>query len=139
MALLFNSTICLWIMKKTNIQKSLIGILVFSALFVLSVIIFDDIILFVVCNLMVYGFFAVYQPIIQAVLAIVCVNDNAVMVGLYNSIKSLGMVLGSIIVGFAYAISSDFAFFLTFVCTLLALILAVVNYKQIKCDQHINK
>lgn len=130
MATIFNATVCVYIMKKTNIQKSLISILVITSVFLLAVIFLNTQVIFVVINIIVYGFFAVYQPVVQAVLAFICKKEGATIVGVFNSFKSLGMVLGSLFAGFVYSFGSEQAFKVALVATLMAALFAYINNRQ---------
>ena len=132
MALLANSTICLWIMKKTNVQKSIVGIflILFISMGLLMVINTQNI--FIFQNLLIFGLIAIYLPVIQAVLAIFSKGDNGLMIGMFNSVKSLGMVVGSLFAGFIYSVDPLLPFFIAMLAFGIAMILGIINYKQCK-------
>lgn len=131
-SLIANSTICLWIMKKTNIQKSLGGILLVISLLLGIIFISTQDTMFVVYNILVYGFVAVYTPLLQANLSELSKKNSAVFVGVFNSIRSLGMVAGSLFAGFIYTYGPKLNYAYIMVAAVIACGFAYYNYFEVK-------
>ena len=131
--LLANSTICVVLMKKTNIVKSVIPVLGVCFLMMISIIILDDVIPFIFMNVVFFGFNAVYQPLLQAMISLFArPNENGLMVGVYNSMRSLGMVGGSLFAGFIYEIGPKLSFVSSAIAFLISVIFAVISYLLMK-------
>ena len=127
--LLANSTICVLLMKKTNILKSIIPVLGICFLMMISIIILDNVVPFIIMNVVFFGFNAVYQPLLQAMISLFAKPDeNGLMVGVYNSMRSLGMVGGSLFAGFIYEIGPKLSFVSSAIAFLISVIFAVISY-----------
>lgn len=126
-----NATICAYLLKKTKVQKSTIGVLaVLTAMSVLIVLI-KDIVPFIVINVLFFGFNAVYLPLLQDTLTKVSAKgDHGIFVGMFNAVRSVGSVGGSLVAGFAYAISTRMPFVVTAVLFAVTVVCSVVNYRQ---------
>lgn len=131
-ALLANSTICVWIMKKTNLQKSLIGLLLSMTVSLSLMVVIDADVTFIVLNVVIFAIVSIYLPVVQANLAKLSNKDSGVMIGVFNSIKSLGMVVGSLFAGIIYASGPKLSFIYAAIACGIAFILAIINYKQTK-------
>jgi len=127
-----NSTICMWLLRKTDIKKSLVYVLVVCFAMMVSIVLVQDMFTFIVINVVFFGFNAVYLPLIQAVLAEISKKDSGVLVGLFNSMRSLGMVLGSLFAGFIYAVGPRMSFVSAAIAFAIAIVAAYINYRQSK-------
>ncbi|MCI7221555.1 MAG: MFS transporter [Firmicutes bacterium] len=128
-----NATICVALMKKTNIVKSIIPVLLICFMMMISIIVLDSVIPFIIMNVIFFGFNAVYQPLQQAMINIFTKGkDNGLMVGAYNSMKSLGMVMGSLFAGFIYEVGPKLSFVSSAIAFLLAVIFAYLTYRNSK-------
>ena len=87
--LIANSTICMWLLRKTNINKSIIYVLMICLSMMISIILINDIVPFIIINVIFFGFNAVYLPLMQAMLAKFAKHDDGVLIGLFNSMRSL--------------------------------------------------
>ena len=125
-----NSTICMWLLRKTDIKKSLIYVLVVCFVMMVSIVLVQDMFIFIAINVIFFGFNAVYLPLIQAILAQISKKDSGVLVGLFNSMRSLGMVGGSLFAGFIYALGPRMSFVSAAIAFAIAIGAAYINYKQ---------
>ena len=99
----------------------------------ISIIVLDSVIPFIIMNVIFFGFNAVYQPLQQAMINIFTKGkDNGLMVGAYNSMKSLGMVMGSLFAGFIYEVGPKLSFVSSAIAFLLAVIFAYLTYRNSK-------
>ena len=127
--LIANSTVCLWLMKKTNIKFSIIPVLCICFVMMLAIVLVKDMVPFIIINVIFFGFNAIYLPLIQDILAGVSKKDNGLLVGLYNSMRSLGMVGGSLFAGFIYTFGPRLAFVSAAVAFFVAIVAAIINYR----------
>jgi len=128
-SLVFNSVITLYIIRKTNIHKSYIKVLIASVILVSSVLLLHGKIVFVILSILIFGMIAMYIPLLQAKLSDINVENSEIVLGFYNSVKGMGSFLGSLLVGFIYAINSQFSFGFVIGTLGLAICLAVINLR----------
>ena len=131
-SLFANMTICQYLLKKTNIFKSLIYVFGICVSMLIAIIVVQDVLIFILINIVFFAFNAVYQPLIQASMSSFEGVDNSVIVGLYNAVKSLGMVSGSLLAGFIYELGPRIPFVLSAISFLGAIILVSRLYKHFK-------
>lgn len=102
-SLLANTTICIWILRHTDIKKSVIIVLGLGGVFLSGVTFFQEILPFIIMNLLFFAINAIYIPLLQDMCASRSDQDNSNMVmGFYNAMKSLGMISGALFAGFIY-------------------------------------
>lgn len=133
--MLANSTICVYLMKKTNIFKSLIPVLSVCFAMMVSIIVLDKVIPFIIMNVVFFGFNAVYQPLLQAMISKFPDKDNGIMVGLFNSMRSLGMVGGSLFAGFIYEIGPKLSFVYSALAFLIAIVVGLLMNKKLAAQK----
>lgn len=131
-----NSTICVYLMKKTDIFKSLIPVLMVCFGMMVSIVLLEKVVPFIIMNVIFFGFNAVYQPLIQAMINYFGKEENGIMVGLYNSMRSLGMVGGSLFAGFIYEVGPKLSFVFSALAFLIAIVFALFMNKRI-AKEHI--
>lgn len=132
-SLVSNMTLCLYIMRKTNVAKSNALLLLFGSISMLGVLIFDTVVPFILFTILYLGINAISVPVLQSLVSgrASAQNSNLVM-GFYNAIKSLGMVAGSLIAGFVYDYNPKFPFMLAAISFAGAFLLALGYWKKIK-------
>ena len=128
-----NMTLCVWIINKTNVRRSmavLCGVCTLSALGALFV---PGITGFIACAVLVYAAYSVSLPVLQNMVAAQAdpAQKNLVM-GFYNATKSLGSIAGSLIAGFIYSVNVKLPFACTALIYGLALVAALVYLRQMK-------
>ncbi len=131
LALAVNSTICIYLVKNTNIKISMLIIYILISLSLFVVLFINDLLLFTIQNLIIYGLIALYTPVIQAVLSQIKSKSDGVLVGLFNSIKALGSVIGSLSAGFIYGLNSLFPFIVALLVFLVASLMSIIFIKDI--------
>ena len=57
-------------------------------------------------------------------------GDYGIFVGMFNAVRSVGSVAGTLVAGFAYAVSSRLPFVVTAVLLAVSVICSVINYRQ---------
>lgn len=111
-SLFANTTICLWILRRNHIEKSLCYVFASAAaiLFVMTSI--ENVGFFIILSLSYFAFNAIYIPLLQDVCAQQGTKDNAHQImGFYNAMKSLGMIAGALFAGFIYGRGPRLSFF----------------------------
>ena len=98
-------TLCIWIIQKTDTRKSLALLVGICALASVGTLISPKIGIFITFSILVYAGYSVSLPVLQNMVATQAnpAQKNLVM-GFYNSTKSLGSIAGSLTAGFIYAI-----------------------------------
>lgn len=123
-----NMSLGLWIMKKTNLFKSLLVILTLYGTVLCGLLIPSALPLFLAINTVLYTLNALFNPLIQATFA-AGVKDNSqsgAYMGVFTSVKALGNVGGSLFAGFIYAFGPHLSFLYAAVGFAVAAVLAVV-------------
>ena len=107
----FNTTLCVWIIRKTFRPLSLTVLVAVCALSAVCTLLIPDLWLFVICCVLVYAGYSVSIPVLQSMVADHAdpAQKNLVM-GFYNAAKSLGSVIGSLTVGFIYSLHAKLPF-----------------------------
>lgn len=107
-----NMTLCLWIIRKTDIRKSMVALAGFCTAAAVGVLLFPEIRLYIACSVLVYAGYSVSLPVLQNMVAeqATPAQKNLVM-GFYNATKSLGSIIGSLMAGFLYAVHAKLPFF----------------------------
>ena len=100
-----NMTLCIWIIQKTDTKKSLALLVGICALASIGTLLAPKIGIFITFSILVYAGYSVSLPVLQNMVAAQAdpAQKNLVM-GFYNSTKSLGSIAGSLTAGFIYSI-----------------------------------
>ena len=101
----FNMSLCLWIIRKTDTKISITVLMALCALTAVGTVVTPRIGLFIALSVFVYAGYSVSLPVLQHMVAIQAdpAQKNLVM-GFYNATKSLGSIIGSLMAGFLYAV-----------------------------------
>lgn len=130
-SLVSNMTLCLYIVRRSNVARSNVLLLLFGFLSMLGVLLFDAVVPFILFTVLYLGINAISVPVLQSLVSgrASASNSNLVM-GFYNATKSLGMVTGSLIAGFVYDQNPKFPFLLAAISFAGAFLLALVYWKK---------
>lgn len=117
-----NMTIGMRIMKKTNLYRSTGIILGLYGVVMGGLLVATPMAVFVIINIILFSLNALYNPAIQAAYAAGANDDknNGSLMGIFTSVKAIGMVVGSLFAGFIYSSGPR----LSFVYALVALLVA---------------
>ena len=130
-SLIFNMTICIYLMKKTDIRKSNIVILFLGMLSVSASLVMKSPLHFIIAIMIFYGFYAIMIPLTQTLITNQAEKKTRNQVlGFYQATKSLGMILGAYIAGMIYSINVMNPFILGAVTFALALILSMIYLRR---------
>lgn len=128
----FNMSLCLWIIRKTDTRRSFVVLATLCALAALGTVLVPGIAPFILFGIVLYAGYSVSLPVLQNMVATQAQPEqkNLVM-GFYNATKSLGSVIGSLLAGFLYALGAKVPFVLVAGSYLLA-IAAAVAYSRLR-------
>lgn len=109
--LVANITINVFIAVKTNIRTSIIYILILCGISSGALYFIQDIPAFIAVTLIHFTVNAIYLPILQVMATESNDKSNTGTIsGTFNAIRSLGMFVGSMIIGFVYAFDDRITF-----------------------------
>lgn len=135
--LVVNSTVCLWIIRK-GIGKKSAGILLAACTGMIALLFgIENVYLFLSVSIVFFGLNSIALPLLQDSINQSANNSNrnAVM-GFYNSVRYLGMIIGALLAGFAYGFGPTVPFFLAAICfTLSAVLLLASSRTSTKPDK----
>ena len=100
-----NMTLCLWIIRRTNVRRSMVAMALFCTVAAVGALVIPEIRIYIGCSVLVYAGYSVSLPLLQHMAAEEAdpARKNLVM-GFYNATKSLGSIIGSLMAGFLYSI-----------------------------------
>lgn len=130
--LIANLTINVWIARKTDGRKSIVTVLGLCAVSLLISIYIPDIKMYIMANIIFYTFNAMYLPILQALMVEDDSGSNGVTSGLFNTVRSLGMIAGPLLAGFAYDMNKMSPFMAAAIAFFLGTGICLLNYYQYK-------
>lgn len=130
-SLVANGTICLWIIKHTNVSKSSMLVILLSSITMAGVLATNNIIIFIVMNVIFFALNSIIIPLTQDLVASRSTNKNSSLVmGFYNAIKSLGGIIGALMAGFFYTFNPRLPFIFGLISFILATFLSFYYYKK---------
>ncbi len=127
----FNMTVCLWIIRKTDTKKSMILLMGLCTLTSVGTLLVPQMGLFILLSVFVYAGYSVSLPVLQNMVAVQANPErkNLVM-GFYNATKSLGSIIGSLMAGFLYAVHIKLPFAVVAVAYGISVLAAVLYLLQ---------
>ncbi|MDL2234357.1 MFS transporter [Ruminococcaceae bacterium OttesenSCG-928-L11] len=132
-SLIANSTLCLWLLRRTDTRRSLAVLYAVCTAALLSGLWLHSFGLFAVGNLLYFASNAVSLPLLQGLIADRAQGEHRNLVmGFYNAMKSLGGIIGPLTVGFLYLAWPRVIFVFAGCAYLLGTVCAVVYYRMMK-------
>ena len=106
-----NMTLCMWIIRKTNVKKSMIFVALFCTVSAIGTLLVPQFLLYVAFGVLVYAGYSISLPLVQHMAAEESdpAQKNLVM-GFYSATKWLGSVIGSLTAGLLYGIHAKLPF-----------------------------
>ncbi len=105
LGLVANLTVGLRLQRSRDVERSLGWVLVLAAGVLAATLFASAMPLYLGLNMLFYVFNSMYLPLMQALSIEADPHGHGVVAGLFQSVKSLGMVAGSLIAGFIYALN----------------------------------
>ncbi|MFV0503075.1 MAG: MFS transporter [Lachnospirales bacterium] len=134
LGLFLNVTLCRKIIKNRDIGKSLRYLFFVIGLNVLIIFFIKTPTIFIGFNVLFYALNIVYTPLLQYLFTQSNMKiERGVLMGFYNSLKSLGMICGSLMAGMLYVFGEKTPFIFTTVIFIVSamLMLVVKNEKSL--------
>lgn len=131
--LISNFTINVWLIKKTNLSRSIIYVIGLCCSVGILTLVITDQTLFIILNIAFLSLNAITLPIFQT-LAVdgQAQNNIGIANGIFNALKSLGTVFGALVAGYIYEINVKGPFILGTAMFILALVGSFYYKKCIK-------
>ena len=132
-SLVANGTLCMWILRRERISPWLAGVMSVCTAAMLGVIFFDNVVPFILINVLFFAFYFISVPLMQNRAAVLGQGENSNLVmGAFNATKSFGQIFGSALAGFLYEWTPKMPFVFGFVAFALAAGLAVMMVRAEK-------
>lgn len=130
-ALAANSTICMWMIKKTNVRRSLVLVLGLGTAAITGVIFAEGTLPFMGISVLFYAIYAVSLPLLQDLVArrAAHTSDSNLVMGFFNSTRSLGGIVGSLCAGFLYSTGPKIPFVFAAVAMGVAALCSLLYHK----------
>ena len=125
--LIANSTICTYLLRRTDIRRSIIKVLAVCLAMMIGIVVIDKVVPFIILNVVFFGFNAVYKPLLQSMLNRFSRKSSQPIVGIHNSINSIGTIVGSLISGLVYKSSPKGSFIYAAIAFALAIICSIIQ------------
>ena len=115
-SLVANSTICLWILKRNDTSRYMVGVMLVCTASMGGVILLESLVPFIIANVLFLAFYFISTPLFQSMVAeLGRGGDSNLLMGLSNAVKSLGNIFGALFSGFIYEISARLPFVFGFI------------------------
>ena len=125
-----NMTVCIWIMNKTKVERSLVKLISVCSFAAVGTVISPKIGLFITFSVLVYAGYSISLPVLQHIIATKAdVKQKNLVMGFYNATKSLGSIVGSLIAGFIYSVDAKMPFIVTAVVYGIGIIIGILYLK----------
>lgn len=132
-SLVVNFTINIYIVNKTDTRKSIIIVLALCGISSMAVPFIQETMLFFAGNIVFFMFNAIYLPIQQVLVTKdQDMETSGIISGVFNSIRSVGMIFGALFAGFIYSKGNILPFIAASVAFILSSVISFINYKQYK-------
>lgn len=129
--LIVNFTINIHIQKHLDARKSIIIVLFLCGISSMVVPFIPGLYPFFIGNIVFFMFNAIYLPIQQDIITRgQDSKTSGLIAGIFNSVRSIGMTLGSLFSGFIYEKSNLLPFISVSVVFLISTVISVINLKQ---------
>ncbi len=129
-SLIANSTVCMWILKRNNASRHMIGVMLVCSVSMVGVILINALVPFIVVNVLFFAFYFISLPLAQNMVAeLGRGKDSNLILGAFNSVKSFGGIFGALFAGFAYGTSPKLPFVLGFLGFALATLFAACFHR----------
>lgn len=126
-----NMTICLYIVRRTDVAKSSAALLLCGSVLMAGSLLTDSVAPFIILTVLYLGVNSISVPVLQSLVSgrSTAQTSNLVM-GFYNATKSLGMVIGGAIAGLVYSRDPKLPFLLAAVSFAGAFVLALLYWRR---------
>ena len=134
--LFMNSTVCVYLLRKTNIYHSIIYVILILCLMLMGITQINAIVPFIILNVIFFGFTAIYKPLLQSMVSDQDQKNAGLLVGVYQSMIAIGSVFGALVSGFLYKEGPKYPFICSLVVFMIAMVFAILLYRNRKEKQN---
>ena len=139
-ALVANSTICLYLIHKTDTRKTTIPILAVATVAILGTIIAPILIVFFAMAIIYFAFNSVSVPLTQNLVADRAENgDSNLIMGFYQAVRAIGGVAGALLAGLLYTFNPKVPFVFACVGMAISVLCEVGYYRDCRKEDAIAK
>ena len=129
--LIANSTVCIYLIRRTDIRKSIIIIMGLCSTLMLAIVFVNKMVPFLLLNVFFYALCAICMPLLQSIAASSAKgSDSNLIMGIFNSMKSLGGIFGAVVAGTFYSMNPKNPFIFSVVTFFLGTLAAVYFYRR---------
>lgn len=130
LTLLLNSSVGIFLQKKTDINRTFLYILMLCTALIGSVLIYHGQIYFIAIYIIYSSVMVLRMPLLQAMSSAQATREtsNSVM-GFYQSMNSLGGIFGALFAGLIYSKNPMYPFILAFIAFLISTLIGVIYRK----------
>lgn len=133
LTLLLNSTVCMWLQRKTDVNRTFLYILLLCSGLIGVILVFRSQLLFVAIYILYSAVNVMRLPMLQSMVAQRAdAETRSSMMGFYQSMTSLGGIFGALFAGLIYKQGAMLPFVLAFAAYTLAFFLGVGISKKRK-------
>jgi MFS family permease len=127
--LIANSTICIYLINHTDIRRSIIWVFALCSSTMLGIVLMNSVIPFLVMNVVFYAMSSITMPLLQNMAADAAKDkDSNLVMGFFNSMKSLGGIFGAAMAGSLYMVNNKYPFIGALAAFSAATVCAVLFY-----------
>ena len=131
--LVMNSTLVLWMQKKTDINKTFLPLMAVQTVFLAIVLGTGSIGVIIACDIIFFTLNAARLPVLQNMVAMRSTPENSnAMMGFYQSMTSLGGIFGALFAGLIYDANPIYPFILAFAAFVIAVAIGVAYVAKYK-------
>ena len=135
-SLVANSTVSMWILRKNDTSRYMIGVMIICTATMIGVIALESLVPFIIVNVLFLAFYYVSLPLMQSmVVDLGNGTDNNLLMGVTNSTRSLGNIIGALSAGFLYEAYAKLPFIFGFIAFAVATYLTVW-YRRMEKSRH---
>lgn len=112
-SLVANGTICMWLIRRTDIRRSLAAVYLLGSVAMLAVVLLDAAVPFVIANVAYFAISAVSLPLVQSLAVRAAEHrDSNLAMGYLGAMRSLGGIVGALSAGLLYSLDPKWPFVL---------------------------
>lgn len=111
-SLIANFTICIWMIRNTNIRRTILPVLVLSTLAILGVIVAPELLSFMGIAVVFYACYSISVPLTQNLVADYAGTgkNSSLIMGFYQAVRAIGGVIGALMAGVLYGLDPKVPF-----------------------------
>ncbi|MBR2670713.1 MAG: MFS transporter [Oscillospiraceae bacterium] len=136
-ALIANSTVCMYLIGRTDIRKTTIPVLCLASVFVFATILSPSLILFFVMAVLFFALNSITIPLCQNMCADRArTGDSNLIMGFYQAMRAVGGVIGALLAGFLYGSGPKIPFVFSGAAFALAALCGIAYYSAVRKEEN---